>query len=712
MLRRRSLWPRPCLHLIYTNTCPPSSNALRLHDPPITSRPAVGRRFLASLSTTFTSGSPPEPPLSLDQSQGEHLDKCNSTQPAALTPLDSLLRAIQRRNDIQIVPCFIHWVKSLVHESAEIRDPARAELQQLPAPTLSEILRWVDPVGNAHRDAAHGVPLALGHLKFIEVGHLNNVFGVRKQHADIFHAVKNLFEARREGNRKLLLQDYEMLIRCAGASSEVYAVMKCFGDIARDGLARDRNTATWNEFIKARYLTEPLYYQFDRSRVAVDPRNSITHRQSLPAPTVWAMEKMRFSISATRRLPFGRQRADPATDLSLSLRKKHGFFGFRQHFIRAKLYGVLINEEYLCASLIALARSGSIQNMKGIVLKRGFRIALHDNPRTGEISISSGKRFRPGNPREPTVRLLNAIVEAFGCLSRIETALKLLVYVSYRYEIPIPHETWSNLLSWAYVSASKRFAKTRKLLKGDWKLETVKPQHIVEIWRIMTSNPFNIQPSIVDLDVYVRALIVQRKFRLATQMVKERGVPHYRMLEAEHRQIITDEVLLANEEPSQRRLAIEAQKELVYYQITKWFNRILKVASSNKWQREDDFMTVVVPDLILEYGEFFHKLVRYRTAHGVVTIKRPMVWQRQSVIRAERKTLPQKMGLDVALSKARLQGIDLKDPDFEWPGTKRMVVKYRKRVSRFRRRAEGPPPQAGDSKAKSWWKRLADEISI
>ncbi|CAM1509865.1 Fc.00g002000.m01.CDS01 [Cosmosporella sp. VM-42] len=702
------LWRRPLRHqprLDRLNLSPLSSAPLL--DPPIRCRPAaVGRRrYLASVSHPAPWASSPRLPQQEGQGRGNG-NKGTSGIPPTL--LDDLLQAIQCHESHQVVPRFLAWVDSFELGNDEVREAAREELQQLPTSTFSEILRCIDPVANPKHDIAHGLNLDLGQAQHTNASRLVDEYGVRIQHRAILEAVKVLYQGRLDGSRPLLIPDYEILLRCAGAAADVEAAMFFFGAISRNGLGNRRTTTTWVEFLKARFLIEPIYYQWNRARVAVIARQNYSNRNKRLHKAAWDMERIRLSLSALLPMPFNRMPGDESKDMRMWLRRRKGAKSYKEHWTRSKLYGVLVNEELLCASMIAFARSSSYVSFKSIVLWHGFRLRIREDTKTGEVIVKGGKNFRPGSPREPTARLLYAIVESFGSMSRIPAALKLMVFVSHRYQIPIPHETWSNLLQWAYMCAAKPLQSMRKQ-EGDFSVNRVTPSHICEIWKIMTSEPYNVIPTIDDYNCYVKALIEQRRLKAAMDIIRQAVIPYYRSLEDQHHKIVEEDLMQDFWEPSDRRLQIEAQKEYTYNHITVMLQKVLGVASENKLQRNGPFMQTVVPDLISEFGDFLPEQVAYRTAQGRVRIERPNVVKRFDFVMETRMTLPQKIGGMMMMKSLRKRNQDTWDHD-EWPEVPQMRVKTWRRVPRPRVRAEGRPPAAGDVRARTYWKALEEEL--
>ncbi|KAF9768868.1 hypothetical protein IL306_013786 [Fusarium sp. DS 682] len=690
----------------------PLAFALRIYGPSLThQRPAeVGRRrWLASISPPVSTST-----STFAQQRGNTIPEEASTYRP--TPLDVLLRAIRCQDIGRVLPAFQTWVVSLVNDDIQIANVALQELAELPVATFSEILRALDPVANKHLDVAHGIAISPGEMQFTNACHLVDEFGVRHQHRLVLNAMKILTQARRDAGRKLVLSDYEILIRCAGAAGDIADAAFFFGLITRHDLGPKRTTATWNEFLKARYMTDPVYYQYHRQRVLYKPREGYRLFFRTELNNVWRLESLRHSQNALRAIPFNRQRHRLWADNMLWMRKKTGFQSYFAHWRRSKDTGVLLNEELLCTSLIAFARSGSFQHMRGIVLKRGFGIGLKEHRRSGTFTVNGRKTFRPGNPRAPTERLLNAIVEAFGSMMRIRLACQLLIHVSNSYNIPIPRETWCNLFNWAYVCGAKPNQRQRRFMGNFPTSSKVNSSVVTEIWDTMTSEPYNVKPSFENYINYINVLIFKHRFSEALDMIRNHAVPHYRLLEKQHLQNVFDEVLQEVSEPSHRRITIETQKDHMWYQIAKCLENLLNTASKDSRRRNGKFATTAVPHIVTDFSEFLHDQIRYRTSQGYVCLERTVEVPRFKWTKEIRTTLPQlKGGLETQAMASR--GLIEEEETYEgrmenWPRDREMRIIDWKRKPQPRTRAMGPAPESTDVNAREWWKNLEDELMM
>ncbi|KAG5665860.1 hypothetical protein KAF25_009985 [Fusarium avenaceum] len=707
MLRRQYLLKGPYLD---RSSITPLATALRSYGLPLRAgRPAeVGRRrWLASISPLTSTL-----PSTFAHQRGASLSENNSTR---ITLLDNLLRAIRCRDAGYIIEAFRDWVMSFNDENPQVVYAALQELVELPTTTFSAILRALDPIENPELDVAHGIKISQGEMQFTNACHLIDAFGVRHQHRFILNALKALLEARREAGRTLIINDYEVLIRCAGAASDINEAIYWFGAITRDGLQPKRTTETWNVFLRARYQIDPVYYQYDRQRVTQTSRDAYRIFFETELKNVWRMESLRHSRNALLKLPFNRQPGRLWASNYLWMRQKTGYQSYFAHWRRSKDIGVLLNEEMLCNALIGFARSGSLAHIRGIVLKRGFGIGLVENKETGTFQIGGNKTFREGNPRAPTVRLLNAIVEGFGGMSRIRLALDLLIHVSKAYNIPIPRETWSNLYNWAYSCSTKPNRPQRKLMQKPLSA-VVDHKLVTEIWDTMTSEPYNIEPTFEDYIAYAKSLIFRNKFNAALDVIRDHAVPHYRRLEEEHQQIVFNEVLQEVSGVSYQRVRVETQKDNAWYQIQDCLSRVFKGASMFSPRRKSKFPYTALPNLVAEFSEFFGDQIRYRTAQGYVLLERSVEVPRFTWSRQKRTTLPQlKGGLEIKMMETR--GVIEEEPTFEgrqqkWPRTREMVIKEWKRNPIARPRAGGPAPESTDVNAREWWKRVEGELML
>ncbi|EJP67284.1 uncharacterized protein BBA_03858 [Beauveria bassiana ARSEF 2860] len=634
---------------------------------------------------------------------------CAEVQPPSeRTALDILLRAIQKKDSSQICSAFIKWTTLLADQASPLHLGAVEELLQLSTPTLSEILRCLDPF-NCSGDAAEGLRVSAGEAQYTATGNFFDPYGVRNRHRQVLAGLQTLFRIR----TSLTLPDYEIAMRTAGAAVDFHAAREFWGNMAENGLQQWRTTRAWNEFLKAFFMTEPLYYQFDRARVAVTARDLFRSRNPVHGATLEALDRQRFSVNALQHEPWNRILTDIDKDVMRDMRKRVQDRGYREHWRRGLLYGVGMNEELLCTSIKAFARSASLHAIKELIFGHYYGILIENDRDPAQTTITGGHDFPHDSPLRPTAALLEAIAEGLGAMSHIALALQLINFVSNRYSIAIPHSVWSSLLNWAYIFSSKPFGDARQKL-GDWPATTQRPVDVIHIWEAMTSPSHgNITPTFEDYDVYIKTLLVQRCVVKAFSTINEYALPYYTTLVQEYETAFADEVLQADAlraaapaRATLRRQKAETRKDHAHHRISLWFKQLLKVISANRHYRDGPAGQEMVPNLVRDYGYFLPAFVKYRTAQGTVTLERngdESLTERVSWERRWRTTLPMKRsGVHMRVRPGSTE------PEFDWPAVWPMRVLETRPVPR-ERLARVPPPPPGRKEGK-WWERLEEQL--
>ncbi|OAA48876.1 hypothetical protein BBO_01921 [Beauveria brongniartii RCEF 3172] len=630
--------------------------------------------------------------------------------PRERTGLDMLLRAIQKKDSSQICPAFIKWTTLLANQASPLHPGAVEELLELSTPTLSEILRCLDPF-DCSDDAAEGLRVSAGETQYTATGKFFDPYGVRNRHRQVLAGLQTLFRIR----TSLTLPDYEIAMRTAGAAVDFHAAREFWGNMAENGLQQWRTTRAWNEFLKAFFMTEPLYYQFDRARVAVKARDLYRSRNPVHGATLEALDRQRFSVNALQHEPWDRILTDIDKEIMRDMRKRVQDRGYREHWRRGLLYGIGMNEELLCTSIKAFARSASLHAIKELIFAHYYGILIENDRDPAQTTITGGHDFPTDSPLRPTAALLEAVAEGLGAMSHIALALQLISFISNRYSISIPHSVWSSLLNWAYLFSSKPFGDARRKL-GDWPATTQRPVDVIHIWEAMTSPSHgNITPTFEDYDVYIKTLLVQRCVVKAFSTINEYALPYYTTLVNEYETAFADEVLQADAlrgaapaRATLRRRKAETRKDHAHHRISLWFKQLLKVISANRHFRDGPAGQEMVPNLVRDYGYFLPAFVKYRTAQGTVTLERngdESLTERVAWARRWRTTLPMKRsGVHMRIRPGSAE------PEFDWPAVWPMRVLETRPVPRERLTRVPPPPQGG--REGKWWETLEEQMMM
>lgn len=147
----------------------------------------------------------------------------------------------------------------------------------LPVNSFSELLRAVDPLTVLAKDVdpTAGKFVGPGFATRSAIGPYFDKWGRRRLYTLLFKSLRVLVKLRLDANKPLQPSDIRVLLRCAGAASDLTGGERVWELALRmrlqDGLFED--------YLKMRFLTEPLYNQYDYERMRVRPID--LHREKL-----------------------------------------------------------------------------------------------------------------------------------------------------------------------------------------------------------------------------------------------------------------------------------------------------------------------------------------------------------------------------------------------------------------------------------------------
>ncbi|RDA94501.1 hypothetical protein CP533_2737 [Ophiocordyceps camponoti-saundersi (nom. inval.)] len=575
---------------------------------------------------------PPDDSLGSDGFEQNH---------ANVDHLADLLSAIQRQDKGQTSQSFIAWTSLLNDSDSPRHAEAVRQARELPATTLSELIHNLDPLDNPQLDPAHGLNISSAMTQFTSACNLVDEFGVRRYHRQVLSGMKALLKVR-----DVIPSDCEVMMRCAGAGVNPQQVKHFWTAPVRLGLRGHRSPKTWLEFIKGRFMTEPMYYQFDRARVAVLPRDQQRKglNRRLPSATLHYLDSLRLSRNMLQFEPWNRQPWRPDQDWRRSFRHTgRDYRSYGAHFRRAICYPTTIDEEFLSVSMKAFARSNGLRPICEEILTYHYGIKFVDVDERPGLCPVGGHDLPPNDRLGPSARLLDAIVESFGAMSEPRLGLELVMFVSRRWNVPIPARTWSNLFNWTYVCATRPLRQMRRVY-DESQLRAVSMRDIEHVWHIMRSPPYDVEPSFDDWSCWARALIDARSFGSAVAAITDHMVPHFDAVDAEYRAAIVEELLVndgAVDRPaSHRRLEAQARKDHARTAISYCLHQLLKKASRTPRHRSGYVMERLIPDLIRDLSDFFPPNIVYRSSQGLIQLSRPDAPHRFSWFKAWRTALP------------------------------------------------------------------------
>ncbi|KAK1597143.1 uncharacterized protein LY79DRAFT_666888 [Colletotrichum navitas] len=576
-------------------------------------------RVLSTTASASPSVSPTKPSLStrrLSRSQPFSSEAPNASAnkrcaDSPETQLAHVLRAVQSQNTNKI----LSGVVALARHQHQIQ--VADALHSLPPTAFSAIVRSLDPSRVGPRsDATHGLRIPSGLGQFSSVASVADQYGVRKIYTHTFHALRSLFDLRSYHGSSPSRADYVVLLRCAGAASDFEAAKAIWhGAMKGDPVTDPRDGSVFAEYFKTRFLTDPTYAQNDLARFRMRPRNIGKNRKRFDQTRLlWPLEKLRLSVSSRKRDSFGRAPWLPTHDmhrlvsLPAPVRRLQGY---------AERERKVVDEEFYCAYLLASARAGSFQDMIGL-LWRTWKIKITDLRDHRAAEITGGVQRSSLNPLlQPTERLIHGIVQSFGCTGHVILAKKLIIYISQRWQIPIPQSSWSALLEWTYILSSKPASQEWKIM-GDAN-RIIRADEVLSLWQTMKSEPYLVNVGLHETDIYVKSLISAGRPDEAWEAIKQ-GCAEYDVLCEEVEQALF-ESLYPSPPPDSiaRHQQLKARQHMAWYTIQNWCQQWLR-QTSKRLRHRAHLAPQIIPQFVGDFHRFLPDPITYTTNGGVVRI--------------------------------------------------------------------------------------------
>jgi hypothetical protein len=547
--------------------------------------------------------------------------------------------------------------RRLLSFSSHPSNPVSAILLRLPTTAFSALLQTLDPLRcGPEIDPAWEINIPAGLQQYSHVAQLNNRYGVRHLHLALFPVLLAAFRARLR-HCPVIADDYKILLRCAGACQDVYAVRTVWKLMDRYGHVHWRTTELFTEFIQARFFTLPPYYQFDRLRVRLRPGDLYRSTTALPANVRKRLDHLRLSLNLHRWRQYGILTHGPSgppstdegsdagaldgsaaggwhqtADLSVSrlLRAQGPVNRVWCHVLK---YGVAVDEKLFCAILIAWSRTGARRMMKMLLHRYyGIRILENWDIKGFKVVMNGARRFYEDSLRRPTEALLHAVVDAFGTTGDIRIGINLALHIAHHWNVPITHAVWSSMLRWAYLSGTKPFSTEWNIVrsaKPQWRSGALDESRTQAVWDAMMASPDRIEPTWDDISIYIKAAINSNDLGLALDMMLEARAKYDALLvETTHAFHAMKEhgAFMGESSAAMERLHFEWQRcrfwlDLARNDMRLWVKSWLKKHSKHRVVRENAHETTrLIPRMALAFRGWLPFPMKYRTATGHVTL--------------------------------------------------------------------------------------------
>ncbi|KAH6652061.1 mitochondrial ATPase expression-domain-containing protein [Truncatella angustata] len=534
------------------------------------------------------------------------------------------LGAMQRRDSRELLASL---KKITVLPENELVDAVDA----FPRTAFSEFLRFLDPfqIGRDN-DPTRGVAIGAGMWQILSLGAVVDEWGTRILYTTLLRQMLILMRALHSNGQRLNINDYLPLFRAAGLTSDVSVTQLLWNQMVEHEISYWRNSITYDEFMKARFLTEPAYTGYDKSHLMMTPRN--LHRQAgtYLIASVSRLDNLRKNIRR-RKFKFGLNRnRNVAEDLSRLMRKR---LPPTRLFFYMRIHGLRMTHNSLCQFIVAFARSGSLRFIQYHILEDYFGISVHKDNRDGEISVkrafiktkSTKNPFRPARPPYlPTAKLIDAVVYAYCSNGQLPMAFHIVDFISNKYRIPISPNVWFELLEWAYIMSTPPTSTAWDIAGLSNRIPSRNSVEI--IWNTMTAPPYKVQPGFKQYDIFIRALLrLERREEAFVHMREARKIYEYQCTEFE---------TAAFEYASAKSAGINDTKELQAFRRARflkaymrqrmngWCNIFLEKVFRTK-DMHDPVATRGIPDFVREWRDVLSNPLRYRIASGFVHLLDP-----------------------------------------------------------------------------------------
>jgi len=397
------------------------------------------------------------------------------------------------------------------------------------------------------------------------------------------------------------------------------------------GMENWRHSEAYREFIKARFLTDPLYAQQDPTRFRLRAEDLHKQKRLLNRQKISQLRGLRIRMESNAKYRFGQNTHELkyAEHLTRILRKTKPL---RKVFAMTGVLGLTPDLPLLCAVLTALGRNGSLKEIDRI-LERVWKVWTRVDKETGVVTVGGGDVLGTDSALRPSPVLLDAVVQAYCCNGEVSRALKMVDFISRRYKVTVPDRVWFELLSWSYVMSSRP-------VTTEWRIagfpeKTLGGGAVELVWRTMTSEPYNVEPGIVQYDVFVKSLIARRKYTEAIEVIRRARTFYEQQLRAHEAAML--EFSHATTQGVSPGSTVKRAKEAalakghIWYCFQVWFWTMFKKVRPRDINH--DFTARTIPGLVDEFRSFMPDLIQYRIPTGYVHIKEPAPHQRTVMTR-------------------------------------------------------------------------------
>ena len=181
--------------------------------------------------------------------------------------------------------------------------------------------------------------------------------------------------------------------------------------------------------------------------------------------------------------------------------------------------GISSNATTYCLFMQALSRSGELDFAK-LVMQKIWDIdvdkVMNDEDETAIFECDLDR----SSPLFPNQELLFTIAHIFGSNNQMSTALRLVDHVARKYDLEIDSDVWMQLAQWTFVLSKRRGGRNLERKESD-SVGQLPIDSFEQLWRTMTSEPYNLQPDELLYNMRIRSLRRRNLRHVMIQVMEE-----------------------------------------------------------------------------------------------------------------------------------------------------------------------------------------------
>jgi hypothetical protein len=408
--------------------------------------------------------------------------------------------------------------------------------------------------------------------------------------------IQGIVEARRL-HHSITSADYKYLLKCARATGNIEVARAIWRDMTYDSNAVP-DVECYNNYLATLCWTE-TFNTYQRYSLRVVPQQTI--------PRSWSLGKTGKTPYTLRGHRIGRDGIKAIAS------------GVFKQMVEAGIPG---DEETFCLMMTALAREGDVTGVASI-LNRVWHINVEALLTTDEADLPPVKSYPFDSPFYPSENLLFTLAHVYGVNNSIPTALRLVDYISWQYDIQIASPVWDELLRWTFVLCSVNGRGALEAPKGRM-IGKLPPEAVSNLWATMTSEPYNIKPTMSMYDRLIRNLIQRQRFGEAKDRMEEARTLHKQCFRDFARRTMkykhmspTDRLATEKEKRDLAFAHLQLQRSRLY--IIRWVHMFLR-KGSHHLRYHEDFTPKDIPEFLVTWSAFLPKIVTYKVANGQVAL--------------------------------------------------------------------------------------------